>query len=61
MTNLCHDCLLLIPFGWSEQPCDKCGSPSMIRPPAHDCATLDAMGWEEAECDECRTQVALAA
>jgi len=73
MTDLCHDCLMLIPFGWSEQPCTQCSSqvrsaaaatihPMPFRPAAlHDCDTLVAMGWEESACEDCRSKIDLAA
>lgn len=51
MSRLCNDCLVLITFGWHEQPCDH-DSASAI---AHECDTLGAFGWSESLCPDCHT------
>jgi hypothetical protein len=50
MPRLCNDCLVLVTFGWSEQPCDHERAGVLT----HECDTLSAFGWSESLCPDCR-------
>jgi len=53
MPVLCTDCIQLIPFGWSEEPCDRCVPAATA---GHDCDTLMAFGWDASICNTCRDE-----